>query len=175
MAKHIFRRLFPDPERVREHKSLRFLGSLLHAPNLWHLNRRSVAGGFAAGLFMAFLPVPFQMVLAAIAAIALRVNLPIAVALVWLSNPLTMPPIFFFAYKVGTLVLGSRVTRAPTFHLSLQWFGDEFLEIWKPLLVGSLLFSVGASVLGYVGIRLFWRANVVHRWKRRRLRRMRDR
>lgn len=175
MAKHIIRRLFPDPHRVREHKSLRFLGSLLHDPNLWHLNRRSVAGGFAAGLFMAFLPVPFQMALAATAAIALRVNLPIAVALVWLSNPLTMPPIFFFAYKVGTLVLGSRATHTPSFQLSAQWFGDEFLEIWKPLLVGSLLFSIGSSFLGYVGMRLFWRANVVHRWKKRRQRRAQGR
>ncbi|MEJ2479840.1 MAG: DUF2062 domain-containing protein [Acidihalobacter sp.] len=175
MAKHIIRRLFPNYHTVREHKSLRFLGTLLHVPNLGHLNRHSVAGGFAVGLFMAFLPMPFQMVLAAVVAIAVRVNLPIAVALVWLSNPLTMPPIFFFAYKLGSWVLGIPPHHMPAFNLSLEWFGGEFLRIWKPLLTGSLLLSTGSALLGYVGMQLFWRLNVVHRWEQRRKRRRAER
>ena len=70
MAKHLIKRLIPDHEIVRGHKHLQIFGRLLHDPNLWHLNRRSAAGAFAVGLFMAFAPVPFQMLLAAGAAIA---------------------------------------------------------------------------------------------------------
>lgn len=168
MAKHIFRRLLPNHRVVREHKSLRFLAPLLHDPNLWYLNRHSVAGGFAVGLFIAFLPIPFQMAAAAAAAIGVRVNLPISVALVWLSNPLTMPPILFFAYKLGSWVLGVSPHHIATFALTPNWFGDEFLRIWQPLLLGSLLLSLSSSILGYFGMRLFWRLNVVHRWEQRR-------
>ena len=77
-------------------------------PNLWHLNRHSAAGGFGIGLFFAFWPVPFQMWLSAFAAIPLRVNLPLSVATVWLTNPITMPPIFYGAYKVGNYCVRNR-------------------------------------------------------------------
>ena len=50
---------------------------------------------------MAFLPVPFQMVLAALGALWRRVNLPLAVALICITNPLTMAPAFYLCYKVG--------------------------------------------------------------------------
>lgn len=167
MAKRIFRKLLPDPRTVREHRALRFLGGWLHDPNLWHLNRRSIAGGFAVGLFMAFQPFPIQMLLAAAAAVALRVNLPIAVTLVWISNPLTMPAIFYFAYKVGVWVLGMPGGERTAFTLSFSWFQREFVEIWKPLMVGSLLLGSVSAVVGYIGMRLLWRCSVVYRWRRR--------
>ena len=97
MAKKTIQRFLPDPNKIRHHKSLKIFGRLLQDANLWHLNRRSARGAFAVGLFFAFIPVPFQMVLAAAGAILFRVNLPISVALVWLTNPLTMPPIFYGA------------------------------------------------------------------------------
>lgn len=53
----------PDPEKLRNHKHLRIFGSLLNKPNLWALNRRSAPGAFAIGLFVAWMPMPFQMVL----------------------------------------------------------------------------------------------------------------
>ena len=107
MPKKLIKKYMPDHETIRNHPHLnKIFGTLLHDPNLLHLNRRSVSMAFAVGLFMAFVPVPFQMVLAAAAAIIIRCNLPISVGLVWVSNPFTMPPLFYFCYLVGTWILG---------------------------------------------------------------------
>jgi uncharacterized protein (DUF2062 family) len=81
MPRHLIKRYTPDPAVLKEHKHLRHLGSLLHDENLWHLNRRSVSGGVAAGLFWAMIPMPMQMLAAAFSAVVLRINLPISVAL----------------------------------------------------------------------------------------------
>ena len=82
MPRRSIKRFMPDPDSIKKHKSLRFLGSLLHDPNLWHLNRHSVARAMAVGLFAAFIPMPFQMLLAASLAILVRSNMPISVGLV---------------------------------------------------------------------------------------------
>ena len=77
------KRIMPAPRTLRENRWLSVFGKLLHDPNLWYLNRRSAAGAFAVGFFMMYMPPIGQMGLAAAAAIVVRVNLPLAVALVW--------------------------------------------------------------------------------------------
>jgi uncharacterized protein len=171
MPKRLIKRFLPQHEKMRDHKHLRMFGKLLHDPNLWHLNRHSAAGGFAVGLFFAFVPFPFQMVMAAGAAILFRVNLPLSVALVWLTNPITIPPVFFFAYLVGTWVLGTP-PQAESFHFSLEWLESGAINhIWTPLLVGSLICGSISALLGYSLIIWIWRWRVVEKWKLRRLRR----
>ena len=44
MPKKYFKKYLPSHESVRGNRYIGVLGSLLHHPNLWHLNRRSVAG-----------------------------------------------------------------------------------------------------------------------------------
>jgi len=171
MPRRIFKRYMPDHNTIREHKHLRFLGTLLHDPNILHLNRRSVSGAFGVGLFMAFIPVPFQMVFAAIGAIAFRVNLPISVALVWITNPLTIPPIYYLAYKVGSLVLG-RPAPDMQFEWTREWLMQELGAIWEPLILGSLIFSTVSAILGYFVIRGFWRLHVISNWRKRKQRRL---
>ena len=171
MPKRFISRLLPHHDKMRNHKHLQIFGCLLHDANLWHLNRRSAAGGMAVGLFMAFVPLPFQMVMAAGAAILFRVNLPFSVALVWLTNPIIIPPIFFFAYLVGTWVLGTP-PQAESFHFNLEWLESGGLNhIWTPLLVGSLICGTISALLGYSLIIGIWRWRVVEKWKLRRLRR----
>ena len=82
MPRHLIKRYSPDHEKIRNHKHVKVFGKLLHDPNLWHLNRRSVSGAFGVGLFWAMIPMPFQMIAAAATAIGLRTNLPLSVVLV---------------------------------------------------------------------------------------------
>lgn len=124
------------------------------------------------GLFMAWVPVPFQMLLAAGGAILCRVNLPLSVALVWISNPLTMPPLFYGAYLTGCQLLGK-----PALNIDIQftwsWLISVLETVAPPLLLGSLVLALLSSLLGYTQIRTFWRINTVRQWHKRKLARTR--
>ncbi|MFT7109059.1 MAG: hypothetical protein ACI843_000717 [Psychrobacter glaciei] len=170
MPKNILKKYFPNPQAIQNHPSLQFLGTLLHRPNLWHLNRRSVSRAFFIGIFFAFMPMPFQMVAAAAVGVFIHSNLPISIGLVWISNPVTIPPIFYFTYKVGTLVLGLP-TRPFEIELSIDWAVTELGAIWEPLLLGSFICALVFGVLGFVGMRLFWRWNVINHWNKRKVKR----
>ena len=169
MARKLIRRYLPDPGVIKENRYLRFLGKALHDPNLWHLNRRSAATAFFVGVFCAFLPLPFQMVIAALLAITLRCNLPLSVALVWITNPLTIPAIFYFTYKVGCYILHVPVSET-SFELTLHGVGLELARIWKPLYLGSIITGLVSGTFCYLLIRLYWRWNVIQHWRQRRKR-----
>ena len=170
MPKKFIRKYLPDPHKVREHKSLQIFGTLLHDPNLWHLNRKSVSVAFAVGLFFMWVPVPFQMALAAGVAIIVRSNMPISVALVWISNPVTMPPMFYFAYKFGAWMLGIQPEKFH-FEASIEWLMNEMLIIWKPFLTGCFTLAVASAVIGFFTIRLLWRLHIIRYIKQKRLNR----
>jgi uncharacterized protein (DUF2062 family) len=166
MPRRFIKRYMPDPNSIREHKSLRFFGRLLHDPNLWHLNRHSVARAMAVGLFAAFMPIPLQMLLAAGLAIWVRGNLPISVSLVWLTNPLTMPPIFFLTYTLGAWLMGAPPRSLPD-ALTWEWISGQLSTLWQPFLLGSLVTGVVAGALGYGLTMLYWRWWVGRQWRRR--------
>ncbi len=168
MPKRLIKRYLPDDDTLRQHKSLQVFGKLILEPNLWHLNKRSVSGAFSVGLFCAFIPVPFQMLLAATGALIFHVNLPVSVALVWITNPITMPPIFYFAYLVGSWVLGLP-PETIEFHLTWEWLKTTLLHIWQPFLLGCLILATTAAVGGHFLSRLLWRFIVVKNWRKRQL------
>jgi hypothetical protein len=156
----LLHKFIPDLDAIKQHKNLQFLGDKLHEPNLWHLNRRSVSMAFAVGLFCAWIPTPGQMAIAAIGAFYFRGNLPISVALVWITNPVTMPPLFYFAYRVGLLILN---VPAASFSVEAILSGD----ILFPFLTGCLILGIVCSAAGYFGIDYFWRHHATQRWATR--------
>jgi hypothetical protein len=167
--KKTLKRFSPKPSEIKSHKKLGWLSQHLNEPSLWNFNRRSISKAFAVGLFCAFIPIPFQMVLAAPSAIIFSANLPISIALVWITNPLTMPIIFYAAYKLGAWILDTPIEK--NFMQSIQYvqqahgdisemftrIGEVFGSIWQPFLLGNLLFSVVSSVIGYWIIQLIYR------------------
>lgn len=161
----------PDEQFIRTHPRLQqCFGSLLHNPNIWHLNRRSVAGAFSVGIFMAFIPIPFQMLLAAGLAIPFKANLPISVGLVWITNPLTIPPIFYSAYKVGSWIMHTPV-QTVSFEPSIAWLSGGIVTVWQPLLLGSFILATIGAFLGYFIVHAFWRFHIFQYIKTRRTRR----
>lgn len=164
MPKKFLKRLMPDHRVIREHRHLRIFGKLLNDPNLFHLNRRSASGAFANGLFWAFVPMPFQMLPAALFAILFRVNLPLSIALVWITNPITMPPIFYFCYKVGSWLLGVPVHPMEA-EFSMEWLQAELSLIWQPFLLGCFVLGAISSLLGYSVVRGLWRLHLIRHWQ----------
>ena len=169
----LLRKLIPGTHEIRRHAFLRrVFGRLLLDPDLWHLGRNSVARAVSIGLFMAWVPVPFQMVLAAGAALVARCNLPVAVAMVWVSNPVTVAPLFYAAHKLG----GWMLDRPPgdfRIELSLRWLFEELGNVWEPLLLGCFVMGIASAIVGQILIRLVWRAHTMVSWHDRRIRRRR--
>lgn len=159
-------KLIPSPEILKRNKSLRFLGKLLDDPNLFHMNRRAVSRALLLGIFIGLLPpIPIQTPIAAIAAIYLRSNLPLTIAIIWIGNPITIPIIIFTFYHLGTIIL--QLNPVVDIDFSLAWLKKEFHIIWKPYLVGSL---AGASILGACAYSLsnfIWRLKVKRKWQKR--------
>ena len=161
------RKLIPSRQKLREFSALRPVAHLLNHPELWHLNRRGVSGAAFVGLFSAFIPVPSQMLLAAIIAIYVRVNLPISVALVWITNPITIPPMIYGSYRVGAWVLGIDVAELQV-ELSLDWVLANFVAMGKPLFVGSVICGLVAGSIGFTASHFIWRNRVMRQWRKRR-------
>lgn len=165
--KDFIHRYLPKKHEIHEHRYLRLLGHRLHDPSLWHLNRRSAAGAVALGFFIAYLPLPMHMLLAALAAIPLRVNLPLAILAVWLNNPFTVVPLNILAYKSGAWLLGMPPGDF-YFELSAEWVKDTLTEVIEPLALGCLLWGVICAVAGRIAVQVLWRLHAAQKWQLRR-------
>lgn len=174
MPKKFMKRYLPTPEKVQAMQSLHFLGDILHEPNLWHINRHCVARAFLVGIWFCFIPMPFQMLAAALFAIWFNANLPLSVVLVWISNPVTMPPLFYFNYKIGAWVLDRPVLDFE-FELSWAWISERLLDIGIPLYLGSLIVATVSACLAYLIIQFLWRRKIRSDWRSRRLLRLKRR
>lgn len=153
----------PDAQSLQQQAWLQKFGPALQHPALWRLRRRSLQRACVIGLFCAWLPLPIQMMLAAALAVRFQAHLPLALALVWLNNPLTLPLLIVGGYQAGVVLL--QVPPQPfVFEASWQWFASSMQQVGVPLLVGSF-------VLGLVSALLSWplSARIWHfRLKRRR-------
>lgn len=176
MPRKFFRKYLPSHESVRQNRHIRFFGTALHHPNLWHLNRKSVAGGVAVGLFCGLVPGPLQMLSAALLAILFRVNLPVAVILTWYTNPFTIVPLYYIAYKLGMFVTGDNVQVLPAGDLHLlglpivDWIPallNWLATMGKPFLLGLILLALMLAVCGYLLMIAAWRVHVMLSWKKR--------
>ena len=179
MPRKHFRKYLPDHAAVRDHRHLRWARPLLKHPNLWHLNRHSVAGGVAVGMIGGLIPGPVQMLMAAILAIIFRVNLPVAVATTLLTNPFTWPFIVVAAYEIGRLVIGGNA--APMTAFDFDWHKQAWTEFlpafwhWlmglgETFLIGNAILAAILAVLGYFAVQLAWRLYLLAYLKRRKAR-----
>lgn len=179
MPRKYFRRFLPSHESIRQNRYVAWFGPRLQHHNLWHLHRRSVAGGVAAGLFAGLIPGsnPVQFTAGAVLAILFRVNLPIAMLVTLYSNPFTIVPLYFTAFKLGQFVLlRSGGGGLPPLALGLEGKGftewlptaaDWLASVGKPLVIGLPLLAILLAVTGYFLVDWAWRLHVRWEWQRR--------
>jgi uncharacterized protein (DUF2062 family) len=156
-------RFDPEKEYPWYLKPFKFL--LTH-PVYFTSGRRSISGGIALGIFVGLLPIPGQTALALLMGLLLRVNLPMAVISVWISNPITFVPIFYFAYRIGAMLLNVPVETMPA-EASISWLTDEIALRWRPLAYGSLLLATSVASFTYLLTSTIWHVLTIQRYKRR--------
>ncbi len=166
MAKKLFKRLMPSPEAIQRHPTLKHFSHFLTDPNLWHLNRYSVSTAISIGFFICFLPFPGHTIAVFFVAILLRANLPLTIAAVWVSNPFTMGPMYYFAYELGAHILNIPHEKF-TIELSYHWLAHELKHYYEPLLLGAFVCGTLFALLGNISVRLYWRFHVVMAMRKR--------
>ncbi|MDQ1304028.1 MAG: uncharacterized protein QG595_2011 [Pseudomonadota bacterium] len=145
---------------------LRPFASLLHHPVYLSINRRSITRAMAIGLFVAMLPMPGHTPLALLLGLLLRANLPVALLVIWVANPVTYAPILYGEYLLGNYLLG--VTPGE-FSLGSSWAELRTLmeKTWRPLWFGAIVSGLLLAVLGYGLSNAAWRAHTLRRYGRR--------
>lgn len=157
--KYFFKRILPNAEKIGKMKVLRPLLKYIGRAQIWQVNRATIAGGVACGLFFGSLPIPGQVPCACVAAIIGRVNLPIAAIITFFSNPFTYAPIFYFNYCIGVWLFGGGVHEGVHFNVAhLTRLGGEIL---MPLFSGSIVVGLVLACLGYMVVKLSWRVSIM--------------
>jgi uncharacterized protein (DUF2062 family) len=173
----------PTRHELKEQRWTRLFGPRLHDPMLWRIRPEPAARGLAIGLFLGILIPLGQFVFAAIAAIALRVNLPMALAGTLVSNPFTTLGIYYLSYRIGELIMvadtgmttpsGEAMQRFLQAKNELGWLQSwSYMLDWLqaagwPLIVGLLTLACAAALIGYFACLAILRIYVAVRMNRR--------
>lgn len=147
---------------------------------LWHFNRHSLTKAVYIGVLSAFFPLPGQMPLALIGSLLFRANIPMALALTWITNPLTTLPVFYAAYYVGAKILDVPMISLRTIAKMVADFSSWiFADGTNPFItyqgsfslaafcLGLVILAVISSIISGVVFKLVWRYKVVSTWKKR--------
>jgi uncharacterized protein (DUF2062 family) len=177
-----FSKHFPTRQGLKDSRFLKPFSRYLHHHFLWQFNRRAVAGGATVGLFFGILFPVLQIFLAAFAAIVWRVNLPVAAFTTLVTNPLTFPPIYYLAYRLGAVLTGAASPQAVTgingmvaIEADAGWFSkliDWIQAFGLPLALGLFVLASVTALLGYVMVNMVWTLRVRFNWRRRQLKRL---
>jgi len=168
MPRKFLRRFLPNANKVKHYRLLAWMGSSLHHPSLWHVSREGIARGAAIGLFFGFLVPVGQIPLAAAFAFVLHANLPMAVVATFVTNTLTLAPIYYFAYHLGLFITGGDQAAAPidlesfdaNRNQAVGWFAswsDYLMRLGKPLMFGLFVLASSSATMSYFGISWLWR------------------
>jgi uncharacterized protein (DUF2062 family) len=172
---HWLKRHIPTRESIHRYRLLRPFARHLSNPALWRMTRRSVPRAVALGLFVGVIIPIMHTAIAAILAIPLRANVAITAVFTLLINPLTIPPLYYAAYRIGSWELHHDATLLNP--ATAERFSSELSRIlfWVhhasgPIAVGVLTIAVAAAAIGYLGSAVLWRWWLGSKWRQRRAR-----
>ena len=173
------KRHIPTQESVHRYRLLRPFASHLGNPALWRLTRRSVPRGVALGLGVGVLIPVMHTAIAAILAIPLRANVALAAAFTLFINPLTIPPLYYAAYRIGSWELHHDANlvnpaAAERFSSELSRFLFWIHEASGPIALGVLSIAAAATLVGYVVASIAWARWLKSKFRQRRHLRQKD-
>ncbi len=165
----------PTRESMEQVRWLRPVAHVVLRSDLWRFHRRSVPRGVALGLMVGiFLMIPgLQMVGAVLVSLPFRANIPLAVGMTFLSNPLTTPFILLASLGIGNKLLGLHADIATFMALLHDHAGIKDYMNWlfsdaAPALLGGLaVISLVAGLIGYVVAAFLWQWWIRHKWRHR--------
>ena len=148
----------------RENVNFGWLNKHLTDPELWKWNKRTITKAFAIGLFCVFLPMPAHTLLAAILAFVFSANILLSMLMVWVNNPITIVPIYYFTYKLGASIMG--IEMDPDFEFSFGYLMDNLGVATLALWIGGIIVSIVSAILGYFSIITIYKYKAFKRIKR---------
>lgn len=180
MPQKRLKNILPTPEKILESRTLKLFAPHLADPRLWQFNRHSLNKAVYIGVLSAFFPLPGQMLLALIGALVFRANVPMALGLTWITNPLTTLPVFYAGYYVGAKIMGEPM-------ISLRLIGRMITDfsLWilssgaNPFVtyrgtvslaafcLGLTLLAVVTSIVCGLTFKAIWRYKTVTSWQKR--------
>ena len=168
----------PTREQMARSRWVRpFAGRVLRS-ELWRFTRRSVPRGVALGMLVGII-VPFaQILFASLLCLTVRANVPVASLTTFVTNPVTTPLIWVFAYKVGSWLLqvdAMTVVAPVNSAIEHSQFDDMLTWLTGATLVtafGLVVVAVVAAALSYLATSFGWRWWIARK-RRARIERMR--
>jgi uncharacterized protein (DUF2062 family) len=117
-------------------------------------NRKAITRGLSIGAFWALIPMPMQM--AGVMAVTpfVKFNVPLAIAVVWLSNPITYPPMFYIEYITGNFLL--QRDALADIELTMDWFSANWDLIASSLYAGAFFYATVVNALMYILTNYLW-------------------
>ena len=151
----MIRRTFKKAAKTKKIKP--FLKRYKIPPEYLSVNRKTTSKAVLVGLFIAFIPMPMQMLAVIFMIPFIRFNIPIALLMCWITNPLTMPFIYYIEYQTGSFLLSTQIM---PIEMTIEWFTTNINNIFIPLYTGAFVYSISISLLFYYLINYFWKTSV---------------
>ena len=170
----------PTPEQILQSRTLKLFAPHLADPRLWQFNRHSLNKAVYIGVLSAFFPLPGQMLLALIGALIFRANVPMALGLTWITNPLTTLPIFYAGYYIG-----AKIMDVPMISLRIIGRMISDFSLWilsdgaNPFItykgtvsitafcVGLMILAIISSIICGLTFKAIWRYKTIISWQKR--------
>ena len=158
--KKTLKKYSPKPENI----DLGRLNKYLTNPEIWKWNKKTISRAFAIGLFCAFLPIPAHTLLVAIFSVVFSANILLSILVVWVNNPFTMVPFYYFTYKLGASIMGIQMD--PKFEFTFSYLMDNFGNATIALWIGGIITSIVSAIIGYYVIITIYKYKAFKRAKR---------
>jgi uncharacterized protein (DUF2062 family) len=141
-------RFLKHPRKLRKSPAMRWFARHFLDKRVWKPTQHTFSGGVAVGMFITVQLLPIQMPAATILSAIFRVNIPIAIALCWLSNPFTLVFIAWLEYVIGKWFLAFYTT-VPTTPFPTH-LPDSMVDAWIVLKEHAPVVLIGGIILGAI-------------------------